>query len=436
MPQDAISEQLHTICEWLQDTPLPDAVEIRARALLLDTIGCMVAGLAKPELLALAARHAQLEPGPIRLPGCAHALSLSAAANLSVIAACWDEACEGLARAHGRPGLHAFGGVLALALLRDASLDKTLHSLACGYEVGGRMGETLRIVEGMHVDGTWGSFAALAGAARLLEMPVASTVAALEACACQLPFSLYLPVAQGATTRNTYVGGAAVRALQQVLATEAGVTAPTGAISRYNRLALGATEDRQLEQPGVWLLAEGYLKPFAAVRHVHYAAQAALQIRERGVTGPAREIRLRIYPEAIRYCGNRAPATAIQAQFSLSYGLAHALLHGDLGPEAYLPERLHDEALARLESFIRIEATERFGSGRGAELWVRGDTAEDSVVVEQVAGDPGHPLSLRAVEDKFLRYAAPHIGERRAQRMAEALLQGDAQTSLARLLHG
>ena len=37
----------------------------------------------------------------------------------------------------------------------------------------------------------------------------------------------------------------------------------------------------------------------------------------------------------MQYCGNRAPRTAIQAQFSLSYAIAAALVLGDLGPNAY-----------------------------------------------------------------------------------------------------
>ncbi len=65
---------------------------------------------------------AALQPDPVRLPGVAHPLSLGDAAYVAGLVACWDEACEGLPRAHGCPGLHAFGPVLALGLGRGASL--------------------------------------------------------------------------------------------------------------------------------------------------------------------------------------------------------------------------------------------------------------------------------------------------------------------------
>ena len=69
---------------------------------------------------------------------------------------------------------------------------------------------------------------------------------------------------------------------------------------------------------GAWLIEEGYLKPFAAVRHVHYGAAAALEWRRRmagevgGVAaGTIEAITLSIYEEGRTYCGNRAPVTAI-----------------------------------------------------------------------------------------------------------------------------
>ena len=61
--------------------------------------------------------------------------------------------------------------------------------------------------------------------------------------------------------------------------------------------------------PGRWLLAEGYLKPFAGVRHTHYGAAAALRLHPSvGYRLEAvRSIRLITYGDAIQYCGGRSP---------------------------------------------------------------------------------------------------------------------------------
>ena len=87
---------------------------------------------------------------------------------------------------------------------------------------------------------------------------------------------------------------------------------------------------KKIAPPDEWLIIEAYLKPFAAVRHVHYGAAAALALSENvfGRLGEIVRIELATYAEALTYCGNRAPATAIQAQFSLSYGVACVLATG------------------------------------------------------------------------------------------------------------
>ena len=240
-----MTESLAEIVTWLfADSPVDQpAIEQRARLLFLDTLGCMIAGLAKPEPKALVAALADLDPGRILLPGAAAPLTCGSAAYIAGIAACWDEACEGLPRAHGRPGLHAFAAALALGLARDQDLGRTLAALVAGYEVAGRLGEVLRIPPGMHVDGTWGTFGAVTAAARLLRLSPSLTVAALHGAACQLPCSLYLPIAHGANVRNTYVGEAARRGMACAIAIAAGITAPPSAIEAFDRLALGGSYD-------------------------------------------------------------------------------------------------------------------------------------------------------------------------------------------------
>ncbi len=266
----------------------------------------------------------------------------------------------------------------------------------------------LRIPPGLHVDGTWGTFAA--AAARLLGLSPETTRTALLAAACQLLWSLYLPIAEGATARNSYVGEAARCGLSQALAA-AGITAPEAAISTFHRLALGGEgEAPSLAPPGQWLIAEGYLKPFAAVRHVQYGAEAACRWRRDAAPPDTRAItalRLEVYGEAIKYCGNRASAPAIQAQFSLSYGLAWALVAGDLGADACRAENLADPEVRRLEALIELAEVPGWDAAgtRAARLTVSDATGPRTIHVEDVPGERTQPLSAEAVLAKFTRYA-------------------------------
>jgi hypothetical protein len=129
--------------------------------------------------------------------------------------------------------------------------------------------------------------------------------------------------------------------------------APEGGFAEARGLALGLTAAAVMAPPGAWLLEEAYLKPFAGVRHAHYAAAAALALRGRVAAQPQRIV-LATYAEALRYPGNCAPRAAIAAQFSLSWAVAAALAQGDLDPAAYTEAALSDARLRALEARVEL----------------------------------------------------------------------------------
>lgn len=435
------SASLEDIAAWLHDAdPLAaPGVEEKARFILLDTLGCFIAAQGHQEPAAMARGFTELEPGKVKLPGLEGGLSPTAAAFLIALGACWDEACEGLARAHGRPGLHAMPAALALALADERDLASLLRALVVGYEVGGRMGESLRIKPGMHVDGAWGALAAAAAAAALLSGEAATTITAVNTAACQIPFSLYAPVAAGASARNTYCGHGVTLGMQAALAAQAGIGAPRDALAQYNQIALGAEAGAtQFASAGEFFILEGYLKPFAAVRHVHYGAAAALEWRAaRGPdTGAISALGLSVYDEAIRYCGNRAPRTPIQAQFSLSYGIACALVTGELGAGAYRADVMGDAELRRLEALLEIGVDDaRSNAGRrGATLTIATAAGTEGLNVDSVPGDPERPFDASRVRAKFESYAAPRLGQAHSARLASAILDGPGNVPVVEIL--
>jgi len=394
-----IEAPLAEALEWLFRTRAPAAVQAKAREVMLDTYGCVMAARRHAEFLAFEKQLEDMDPG-----------SVSCAAASFAAAACWDEACEGLARAHGRPGLTVLGACHALARTRPSTLDEVLAAYVTGYEVGGRMGESLRIGPGMHVDGAWPCFGVAAAVVRLLGGDAAQALAAIRIVACQMPYSLYLPVAAGANARNVYLSHASQLGMLAASAALAGITAPTGAVEELRSRALaGAPPAPALAPPGEWLILETYLKPYAAARHVHYGAAAAQALRP-GIGPRLNEIRgieLSTYAEALSYCGNRAPKTAIQAQFSLSYGVACMLVTGELAPGSHDPENIGRREIRSIEK--KIELTEnkdltRSGK-RGATLAI--DLGKETLrhTVDRVAGDPSMPMAREAILAKFARYA-------------------------------
>ena len=397
------------------------SVNTAARHLWHDTVACAWSGYAAPQVRALHAQHADLAPGRFVPPAGGAPLGAPAGAFVTALAACWDETCEGLALAHGRPGVPVVAALWALAAHRPLAWGRVLRATVLGYQVGGSMGAYLRNLPGMHVDGGWPSLGVAAAVADALGLSRERILDALETCASQLPAALYLPIAQGVASRNTYLGHAAWLGTTAALSAAAGIAGPRGAASEYARRVLRRPDDDGPPIHDEALVSLAYWKPFACVRHVQYGARAAQRLRARlgAEVGRIDAIRLRVYPEAITYCANRAPRTAIAAQFSLSHGIAAMWVRGELSPAEYAEASLIDPGIVRLESLVELVGEPaRFGpGGRGAVLEVLHGGRWHAESVAAIEGDPGHPPSLAQRREKFARYcgASPDVialGER------------------------
>jgi 2-methylcitrate dehydratase PrpD len=293
-----------------------------------------------------------------------------------------------------------------------------------GYEVGARTGGGLRLAPGIHADGNGPALGAAAGVARLLGLSVDGAMQAVAIAACQLPASLYLPIRTGRNVRNVYLAHSATLGLDSALAAQAGISAPTDAMAYYaEHFCPAATDPMPLASAD--LILDAYLKPFAAVRHVHYGALAARRIRQKlaADTKGIERIVLTIYEEAAVYCSNPKPATPLAAQFSLTFGLAAMLRFGALDAASYEPPRFADAELRRLEALVEVridrELTARRLRGATLEVTSRGNTFE-----EKIGPQPDAELMVdvpRAI-DKFAHNATASVPQAESRAFCNALL--------------
>ena len=408
----------------------------KARLLLIDTIGCVLSGRSSPRVRSFEEALGRADEGQFAFPG-GPGLSTAAAASLAAMASAWDEGCEGLPYAHGRPALALIGALLAIGVNRNSSVGALIESLVAGYEVGARAGGWLRIAPDMHVDGNWPALGVAAGVGHLLGLTPSQRWNAMAIVACQLPAALYLPIRTGDDARNTYPSHAAALGIQAALASEAGISAPEQAISDYAR-DRAFPDGRQAPDDDRWFILESYFKPHAGVRHAHYGLEAAIRIRHQlgEQTGRISRARLRIYPEATVYAGNRNPRAAITAQFSLSLGVAAGLRFGAMEPDLFRDERLNDLELRRLEQLLEIEAVPEWGAERKRAAHLRVET-DDGLALEQsvdtLHGNPEQPLTAEEVCDKFVRYSAPSLNRVTAQRFCSDVLSAPDDANFAEL---
>lgn len=121
----------------------------------------------------------------------------------------------------------------------------------------------------------------------------------------------------------------------------------------------------------------------------------------------------------------RDPRTWREAQFSLSYCLGHALVHGELGLAAFSGEAIRDAAVR--EAMRRIEVTfglaDPSGRSEGARVEVRLGTGPAlRREVPHACGTPQLPLPDAEVAAKFRRCAAAALDPHQAEGLLQALL--------------
>ena len=172
-----------------------------------------------------------------------------------------------------------------------------------------------------------------------------------------------------------------------------------------------------------WCTAEQYMKPFPVCRWAQPAIHAALTLRPQFGEASIESVRVETFHQAYRLA-MRAPADTDQAQYSLPFPLAAAILHGEVGMAQVDGAGLADEAVLRLSHTIELEEDEsmsaRFPGERVARVVIGlSDGRELDSGVLAAHGDPEDPLSDEQLAVKFESLAGPVLGAERTARIRE-----------------
>jgi 2-methylcitrate dehydratase PrpD len=192
-----------------------------------------------------------------------------------------------------------------------------------------------------------------------------------------------------------------------------------------------------------WEILSLYFKPYAACRWGQPAVSGALKIfREHGLA-PEQIRRIRVYTfEAASRLPKKHPENTEQAQYSLAFPVAAALLYGEVGPDQVLPPGLHDPDLLALLDKVSTRAAPEFEAEFPAK-------APAEVVVETSDGrafrsgrveapwePPGMLPSDADLEHKFYRLVQPVIGKERTEHLIQGIWSAEQWTSIDPILKG
>ena len=406
----------------LTDVP-PEVVE-RGRAIVLDCIGCIVAGQQNPEMTALAAREAGRQPGGATVLGRNLSLVSEAAAFLNGTAGTWLDLDEGNLHTKGHPGIQTLPAAFAEAETAGHSGADLLLALIAAYEVGCRIYGATAARLAVHPHGTFGPLAAAVAIGKLRRLP-ADRIAQLIAVAATLGIAASRgTLADGATVRNAYTGLSGRLAFVALDLADSGFTGERDALGSVFGKIYGEaySPDRAINGLGRdWLILRNYFKLHPSGRYVHSALDLIDMLQTKyGPLDPSAVARIEIdtYMLAATMAA-QSVETPFGTRFSIPVAVAARLLGLDRditddGSAVFASAAVR--ALAR--RVFLTEAPEfttdypRFQRSRMRLCRVDGRTL--TIEAERIKGEPENPHSRGELEAKFLTLARPGWGERSA----------------------
>ncbi len=413
---------------------LPEAVVSRARLVMLDCIGAIIAGGAEPEMRKASKRLAKTARA--RRTGSPLLTAFAGGTAGTML-----EIDEGNQYARGHPGIHVVPAILALSETRRFAGSDAILALALGYEIGARIGIASKLKVAMHPHGTWGVIGAALAVAKLNRASAAAIAETINLSSSLGLATSRRTMLEGGTVRNAYAGVANMLGLMAHDLVQAGFTGEADGVgSVYGGIvADGWTPaEMTLDLGKRWEIARNYFKRHAACRYNHGALDALAEI--------ARQAGGRIDPAAVASVAvetyvwaaqldHPAPGNMLAAKFSLPFSIATAIVNGDAGLDSFRDSARNDPRIMALARKVSVnedpKLTAELPGLRPARVRLTlSDGRSFEAFVRTNKGDTEDPYRDEDVIAKFHAVAAPVVGSPRAKELATACLTLEEVPSL------
>lgn len=394
---------------------LPDPVRRQARLALLDVLGAAIAGSRTP-VAGIASEAVRRiwsgDQASVLLAG-----SKATAGGAAFANGCLANALDiddGYRPVKGHPGGAVFPAALAAAEVRGSSGAAFLAALVAGYEIAMRAGPALHDAYNYyHGSGSWAALGAAAASGMLLGLTEDQLIHALGIAEYHGPLAPIMRCVEHPGMVKDGIGWGAATGVSAAQLARAGFTGLPSIFDIRPAAAEGIGR--------AYKILDLYFKPHACCRWAQPAIEGVRRLHERHPIDPAavRNVRLITFEAATRL-GPVLPANTEEAQYSLAWPVAAALVDGRVGPEQVSGARLADPRIRdlaqRVEAAVSSDLERRFPAEAlcEVELLMHDGTIYRSGVCG-ARGDPSDPLSADELRDKFRRLAEPVIGPERAE---------------------
>ncbi len=371
---------IHEFIHQTSWTDLPDAVRSQARRCLLDTVGVAIGGrqtdlsgiINDYVTTAYGGSGAQLwlDGREVSPPGAALANGMTVDSL---------DMHDGYQLVKGHAGAAVIPAALSILRLdqTEVSGQELLTTLVIGYEVALRAGLALHATAcDYHTSGAWNALGCATMAARRLGLDEQQTRHTLGIAEYHGPRSQMMRCIDHPTMLKDGSGWGAMVGVSAALLARSGFT---GAPALTLEAPEAAATWRDLGTK--WLILEQYFKPYAVCYWAQPAVVGALNLQQRHRIQAEHICRITVstFHEATRLACRR-PQNTEEAQYSLPFPVAAALVYHQLGPREISGPGLADPLVLdladRVELVENLAFNARFPADRIAQ-----------VVLETTAGD-------------------------------------------------
>jgi 2-methylcitrate dehydratase PrpD len=437
-----ISETYASFATDLRLDAVPAAVRTRACHLMLDAIGTGFAAIGQDWAIKAFAAGRDLGPGTAPVLGHGRSLAPREAALVNGVlmhGLDYDDT-------HSRGVIHgtvsSLPAALAAADHANASGADLLRAYIAAMEISTRVatvaaGGFHRL--GFHPTGLVGAFGATVGAGVLLGLDAQQLTMAQGIMLSMTGGSLEF-LEDGAWTKRLHPGWAASSAFTAATLARHGIVGPRAAYEgRFGLYALylrdAAPAPLGLATEGLgerWEIEAVSIKPIPACHMTHAAADAAAAIfAEHRLSGEDIARVTVLVPEGVvpivcePSTPKRTPKTSYDAQFSIPYVVATALLKGRFTLDELDPAALADPAVLALAQRVEyaIDPATDYPVHFTGEVIV--ETRDGRTIARREAinrGAPDRPLSNADIRAKYDENAARCLPRARADAVADAVL--------------
>jgi 2-methylcitrate dehydratase PrpD len=337
------------------------------------------------------------------------------------------------------PAVAIIPAALAAAHLGGCSTKELIAAIATGYEVMIKLGVALdpaaHYARGFHPTGTCGTMGAAITAAKILKLDQKAMMNALGIAGSQAAGSMEF-LSDGAFTKRLHAGWAAHSGIIAALLARENFTGPgtiiEGRFGFLHAYSSGSKSGKVLQDWGdPWEVLRTSIKPHACCRYKQGPIDGILKImRENNIDASQIEkvilgilkAGFAIIAEPQEQKSN--PKSIVDAQFSMPFGAAVAILYGKATLDEYTLERINSARVRKLmEKISCVEdpelETEFPKKWPAAVTLLTKDGKAYSTRIDYPKGDPENPLTWDELIDKFRNLVSPILKEARQNEIIE-----------------